>query len=276
MTGTGTENDPYIVDNWEDFQKLNFNSSYVKWADSENKIIDFNDIMPEGYTETVNFNGYFIDFNGWTFKNFHSTADIVIGGNVSQIKNLIFKDFYIFSAGEINCIFNAVLENCVISGVITAEKATFTHDNITDSALNLKITLKNDFTLVKVSGGNSGTTTRYITGSKINIDILSSYFIIGNAEYYDTKFYADNNIFTGKMTFTGNKAITLQGGNYNIFALKSNYVFLYQGSGLSLYNSELAHKNTKSTDVFIGCTTKQLKDPAYLYNSGFPAGVSDD
>lgn len=68
MTGTGTQTDPFVVDNWEDFLTASSNSNYVEWSENSG-IIDFNDINPEGYTSEIRLKCS--EFNGWTFKNLH-------------------------------------------------------------------------------------------------------------------------------------------------------------------------------------------------------------
>lgn len=77
-TGTGTQDDPYIVDSWDSYYTLandeltgsgKYRSAkYYKFADVDNKIVDFNDIKPEGYTSPLP-GKVFVDFNGWTFRN---------------------------------------------------------------------------------------------------------------------------------------------------------------------------------------------------------------
>ena len=66
MTGTGTQDDPFIVDNWEDFKTatayVNY-GKYVKWADSENNILKLED----NSSDSVSINSAQVDFNGWTF-----------------------------------------------------------------------------------------------------------------------------------------------------------------------------------------------------------------
>lgn len=78
-TGSGTQTDPYIVDNWDDFLSVcNISSTtYIVWDDAEDKVVDFNEINPNGFTDTIYLKG-FIDFNNWELRNFYSTAQIAI------------------------------------------------------------------------------------------------------------------------------------------------------------------------------------------------------
>jgi hypothetical protein len=87
-TGTGTQADPYIVDNWDDFLLVcNLTTStYIKWADSEDKVVDFNEINPQGYDSTIEIKGN-VDFNGWELRNLWSRANraIMITGASSPL-----------------------------------------------------------------------------------------------------------------------------------------------------------------------------------------------
>ena len=67
-TGTGTQEDPYIVDNWTDFQtveNLRY-GSYIKWADKENPA---EKVVPAiTISSRIDWRSMEIDFNGWTFE----------------------------------------------------------------------------------------------------------------------------------------------------------------------------------------------------------------
>lgn len=78
-TGSGTQMDPYIVDNWDDFLSVcNLTAStWIRWADADEKIIDFNEINPQGYDSTIEIKGN-VDFNNWELRNITSTAQFVI------------------------------------------------------------------------------------------------------------------------------------------------------------------------------------------------------
>ena len=60
----GSANDPVIVSTWAEFvTALTGYNQYIKWADSENKVIDYINI-----NSTIFCNCTQVDFNGWTFK----------------------------------------------------------------------------------------------------------------------------------------------------------------------------------------------------------------
>ena len=115
MTGTGTQNDPYIVDNWADFiTAVGTSSAYVelkkelvKTADTTvnpNKLyvnssgevqyivqnsdlpnlyentfcLDANDYAPEGITTTITITCASLNGNGATIKNLYSSSTTII------------------------------------------------------------------------------------------------------------------------------------------------------------------------------------------------------
>ena len=80
MTGTGTEQDPYLVKTVDDFMRLNGKSGYAKL----NNDIDFNDhaTYKLGIKYVAHAEGLHFD------------------GNKKQIRNLVFKDFSGSSAGS--------------------------------------------------------------------------------------------------------------------------------------------------------------------------------
>lgn len=70
ISGSGTQADPFIVDNWTDFlTAINTNDAYIKWADSGSKVL----------SETITVSSEIIvkaksvDFNGWTFESVYIT-----------------------------------------------------------------------------------------------------------------------------------------------------------------------------------------------------------
>ncbi len=70
ITGTGTQADPIIVNNWTDFlTALGTNNAYIKWADSGSKVL----------SETITIASEIIvkaksvDFNGWTLESVYIT-----------------------------------------------------------------------------------------------------------------------------------------------------------------------------------------------------------
>lgn len=262
MTGSGTQTDPFFVDNWTDFMTINTNSAeiYVQWADSENKVIDFNEIKPEGFSETINIPAH-VDFNGWTLKNFHSTASSafvsVSSANYSNVNNLILENFYFtgqFLLQYIN------FQNCIFSGICNGTSSIIfgKNSNFSRCSANLKMHSASE------SDVFSGSTCR---NSDIILDISGNRFVIT----YDGKVY--NSRFSGKIQINGANVLVNIGYSC-VFNIESNKPISCSGAtGISVFNADIAEKTSGSPNNLVGVTSEQLKNAEYLYNIGFPIGI---
>lgn len=268
MTGTGTENDPFLVDNWTDFMTIDTNSAeiFVRWADNENKTIDFNEINPEGFSETVNFPAN-VDFNGWTLKNFHSTVSgNAIYSSGGSIENLIFENFYITAQKIFYGSF--LLKNCIISGIAqnTGNVYILHGGGLKNCSMNVMINASNRFDLSTGDGFISPQSQ--ITNSDVILDISCA------GEAILCTGATKNSRISGKIQTTA-KSVSLGSSSSisNIFNLESNKPLKYSSSAISIFNSEIAEKSSDSNAIFTGVTSEQLKNAEYLYNLGFPIGV---
>ena len=267
MTGTGTQADPYIVDNWEDFIGISSKSDiYVRWADSDNKVIDFNEVNPQGYTKSITFPAN-VDFNGWTLRNFHSTASTAIkygSGASYAIKNLIFENFYIMSNTFIYGQY--IIENCTFSGLIQCDTVrVFQGCGLVCSAVNIRINTTNSTYLT--NSNEFVNSKSEIRNSDIVLDIHG-----GNTVEICDKTITNSRI-SGKISATTPVKISNSSCLFNIINLESNQPLKYTSSGISVYNSDLAEKSSDSASSFKACTSEQLKNAEYLYNIGFPIGI---
>ena len=266
MTGTGTQADPYIVDNWTEFMMIDTNSAeiFVRWADAENKTIDFNDIMPEGFSATVNFPAY-VDFNGWTLRNFHSTAKYAIINQGNLIENLIFENFYITQCLMYGAF---LLKNCIFSGIVqtTTNVTLFSGCGLQNSSLNIRTNAKVNVTVF--GGGGFSSPKTQITNSDVILDILCKALSICDAT-------VKNSRISGKIQVVSSTNITLEKtlSMSNIFNVESNYPLKYSSSSISVFNSDIAEKSSDSNASFVGVNSEQLKNAEYLYSIGFPIGI---
>ncbi len=96
-SGSGTQADPYIVDNWADFltvENLRYDT-YIKWAD---KADPSQKVVPE---ITINPNDTWkaaeVDFNGWTFEKINSELDYVYGAGQAIIRLMPFEEPAIYN-----------------------------------------------------------------------------------------------------------------------------------------------------------------------------------
>ena len=96
MTGSGTQTDPYIVDSWAEFESIGIKSNsqlYVHFnPDSENKIIDMNDIYPEG-CPSYNIGSSEIYGNGWEIRNLYLKNPLFYASEYGVVNGFKFTSF---------------------------------------------------------------------------------------------------------------------------------------------------------------------------------------
>lgn len=267
MTGSGTEQDPYIVDNWDDFATAtDSGATYVKWADRDNKVIDFNNIKPEGFDSTVYFPAN-VDFNGWTLKNFSSTSDYAIKYKSSSgiIQNLIFENTYITS----QYIFYGTweLKKCQFSGRIQRSGSAypFSACGLNMCAVNFIINATGYVYFLYDSGFSSP--KAWAKNSDIVLDISTK-----STGVTIVKNGLINCRISGKIQMGNTSYIWLGGSSSmsNVVNIEAS-VKLRLFGGISVFNSDIA--TTDSPNVLIACTSEQLKNAEYLHSIGFPIGV---
>ena len=118
MTGTGTQTDPYIVDNWHDLlEKMQEYDVYIELdPNNKNKIIDMNTVAPSGIGNiSIKFKK--LNGNGWTIKNIYCTG------------NYLFT-YEVTTGTKISITFeNLNIINIYHRGSSTNEQATFRSNN---------------------------------------------------------------------------------------------------------------------------------------------------
>lgn len=276
MTGTGTETDPYIVDNWEDFvTAVNASTSpYIEFdPNANNKTIDFNEVAPMGIS-SLSLYYHQINGNGWTLKNMYIPNYLFVTGNSNQgsagnIKNLNFENFVhdgtVFSnvSSYYNCKFSGLTASSVFnysSGSMCIDKCAFnlvctapTFDGLcncgTSSAYSRSFSCNN--VKLKINGASSsGSSYRGILG------LLTPSYCLFNIDASNfTEFrhaIGNGNVFLGNIPTD----ITLYGTSSTVVSIfdKTNIAW------------------TDST-YLKGCTPDQLKDSSYLASISFPIGV---
>lgn len=90
ISGSGTQANPYIVDNWADFLTcLGQSNAYIKWADSTTKVLSEVTIASE-----ISVLAQYVDFNGWTIsslyitKPFNSSRPFIVQAYRCSVYNL--------------------------------------------------------------------------------------------------------------------------------------------------------------------------------------------
>lgn len=266
MTGTGTQADPYIVDNWADYRQIYTASAYIEWDNSAtNKIIDFNEIQPEGFTSQIKFSRY-TKFNGWKFRNLFTTAanPLNFGSAGETVDGFILENFYWIAPDSINlALFNfdanytsiSTMKNCVISGKIEAQTDfSFTGANFSESSANIVVN----------TTGNFNFTSQQIKNSDIILDISAPKVTITEKRILNSR-------FSGKIIAENPVILGSSDSGYNVFNTETNQNVEYSGKGIMVYNSDKS--DFSGTGNFNPCTSEQLKNPAYLNSIRFPIGV---
>lgn len=265
ITGSGIQTDPYIVHNWQEYMSVVKTDRYVKWADSDSKVIDFNDIQPDGYKDQswIIF-PYSTDFNGWTLKNLRINS----GGIVPQnIRNLNLLDFELPSSeyGFSNAVISkyGTMENCIISGNINSENSVYFLDNVDaiNCAFNVKITANGSFQLTRRDYSSFMQFRNCDTALDITANEAKLLFSGFSGQCY----------FKGNFDIKSDAPIIIGTERGNVFDFYSNAEIQYTGNGICIYNSEKLTKTSTSSDNMKPCTEEQLKNAEYLYSIGFPA-----
>lgn len=279
MTGSGTEQDPYIVDNFEEFDSVRdiSGTTYIEYSNDE---VDFNDIQPYGYTDRFILSGH-ITMTNVIWKNFTSRAGCAIsfGGEISNIflecnNCKIINAYQITSASEKYLFIcrrgDVVFNNCEISYRQDVGNASiytgFLRDAGGDQTFNAcAITIK--------SYGNKKNIWRLADGGtfefcNINLDV--------QANKFDYPLQGFMCWYSGKIDINTATSNDRSGGSGNIvwdveitqpITLTNNSLYKF----LTIYNSDKATITATNNDMLIGVTSAQLEDTGYLYSLGFPA-----
>ena len=297
MTGTGTEQDPYICDTWEELLSVTTSASvYAEISDNAEKIVDLNETVPQGYSESIELSGH-IDFNGLVIKNFRSTASQAIyikaRNSGSGWKNVTFNNFYqqYSDSSSNNFAFIATdsgntilsMQNCNFYG-----KLSYGHSNSSGKVCafysgNYKVlTFEQCAFTVEISCNNHAVDVfriNYIKDSHIKIDVSApSANVAANENNANDTLYIFNSLIEGKITVSDTSTSIFCGAAYsgfNYFKVQTNVRMGYGGSGVSVFNSDLS-PDTVSHDTFAGCTSEQLKNANYLCSVGFPCYRGDE
>lgn len=275
MTGSGTQESPYIVTTWAEFLSVcNVSTStYVEWHDTE---VDFNEINPSGFADPIVIKSN-IKLVNVKWKNFVSTAKI--GFKIDAYATIIDLDGFeltdaqffhpssssafdgaVFSSGRVSYYGRYTIKNCVFSyRQDSAEKGGFIKYAGTSSVVNTAITIKStcqgeyDFSDSPVS---------YLE-CNIKLDIQAA-SLTGCLKSFLC--WYSGKIQTSAASWTNSTANLL--GNF-VFDVECNVPISF-GSGhiyRCIYNSD---KCTLTGTNWIGATTAQLSDTTYLYNQGLP------
>jgi hypothetical protein len=279
MTGTGTQTDPYIISEYSEFMSaIVMSGAYIKCAD--NTVWDMNEIDPTGEiyhntNRTVNFKQ--IDGNGAIIKNFYSMFDggiFEIKTSGAVIKNLKFHNLSLLNHTELfySYCYTYTVQNCEFTGIVSnsSDVLSILGTNGSYCTLNSK---QNLFVLDIFNEGHIITTGNGYT----SINYTNCAFIIGgNYTTHDNSYYDRTTITNCYFEGILPMKVFRCGGNYNV--INAN---IQQGCDLSRMTALTVVNTDKCDDIdslqvsikIIKATSKEMKDPVFLRNNGFPVPI---
>lgn len=254
MTGAGTQEDPYIVDNWPDLNTAMTisNSTYVEL--SPNTVIDLNESVPEGFTSRIDWLGH-LDGKGGTIRNLATTAGKIFGTNGIEFKNLNFLNFR-GSGGiceRINTNSSLTLYNCKFSGRL---------DNAGTLFMVYQISIRRCSFNIRCFGTGSITFSWWDRDDGMPLEYNRIEIHSSTNSGFQTADVA-NSYFTGE--FAG--AITAKGST-NVIDCTCSQITSSSSGTYILVNSDKC-TNIASQSV-IPVTEAQMIDAEYLESLGFP------
>lgn len=281
MTGSGTQESPYIVTTWDEFLSVcNVSTStYVEWHDTE---VDFKEINPSGFADSIEIKSN-IRLYKVKWKNFVSRAKIAFKITASATK-IDLEEFEFTDAELFHPASNKSYDGAVFSSGGTSTRGVYTIKNC-------------EFSYRQDSAGNGGF-IKYISGSskavgtamKIKSNCTGEYAFesgAGSLSYSECNIKLDiqagslagplraflcwysGKIQTSAASWSNSSANLL--GNF-VFDVECNAsISLNTYQFRSVYNSD---KCTVTGTNWIGATTAQLSDTEYLYNQGMPVARS--
>ena len=319
-TGTGTKDDPYIVDSWDSYYTLandeligngKYRSAkYYKFADVDNKIVDFNDIKPEGYTSPLP-GKVFVDFNGWTFRNLrminvvsvfdYLSHDYTQTMKTASFKNGKFENIYVESSSSKFGVVSSEAYNNSPANQLTVNNMSFSGTYVykgTEKSTNLIGYANNRAIYIRYIGCSFNfliTASDSTTNINIadNIEVENCSFKIKTQS--DTEIKMAYN--TCKTTIYGKNLNSLvqidspnavinvnnltDNNNGNIDDRFSTCVIIPTCKELkstakcvaTVYNSDIVQTDSTAGSGLIPCTTEQLGSVDYLQSVGFPIGA---
>lgn len=248
MQGNGTQVDPYIPENWDEFvQAIGTYDAYVTMPESGG-IFDMKKIAPKGGI-TVDIKCRLIEGSDWEIRNAYNclfSVDGIAAQNEVTIRRLHFLNFYIDKCELIRA-YSLILSECKFSGT-----AAFYDKQ--QAFLNL-------------TSGN-------VNGCSFNIKLDGKTILLNNSTYV---IYFD---YTNAIIDQSNY------NSYSVplYVTSTNSFFehIANANGIKIYlspdknsKSSIVHSNAGSsvatlTEPYVKVNEDQLKDVEYLRSIRFP------
>lgn len=281
MTGTGTQNDPYIVDNTADFlEAVEQSDVYVQLGSDIDAAADGYDYIGSVTVNALSINGNGYAIRNATFQPGSSNRCFSIGYANTVLRDISFLDCSVKPSGTSTTFIYG--NNNSFSGMKlslqaqpSSEFILFDRTNVSNCAAD--ITMNGGIIYIHVGASSLSNSTFYIRGSygfdrtiKGNNAIMLNVYNIGvvfdgsiypsNQAYIGdyTKFVGCYFAFADSATIPGGQGLSISLGQYNTGG--QNVVFSV-GSGVS--------DSVTTPSAYPRLTTAQMKDAAYLQSIGW-------
>ena len=279
MTGSGTQESPYIVTTWAEFLSVcNVSTStYVEWSNAE---VDFKEIQPSGFADSIEIKSN-IRLYKVKWRNFVSRAKIAFKIAASATK--IDLEEFEFTDAEL---FHPVSSNAYDGAVFSSGRTSWYG----------RYTIKNcEFRYRQDSAGKGGFIKYALSANIVSLAQNVVCVCAGEYNFGDNKIsYSECNIkldiqaasLTGCLNaflcwYSGKIQTSAASWSNSTSNLLGNIVFDVECSAtisLNTYQYRCVYNSDKCAITgtnWIGVTTAQLSDTAYLYNQGLPVVVNN-
>ena len=283
MTGSGTQESPYIVTTWAEFLSVcNVSTStYVEWSNAE---VNFKEINSSGFTDPIEIKSN-IRLYKVKWKNFVSRAKIAFKiterATKIDLEEFEFTDAELFHPASNNSYDGAVFSSggTTPRGAYTIKNCVFSYrqdsagnggfikhisgsSEATGTALMIKSNCAGEYAF------ESGSGTLSYSECNIKLDIQAG-SLVGPLRAFLC--WYSGKIQTDAASWTNSTAKLL--GN-SVFDVECNVPISFSNGHMyrCVYNSD---KCAITGANWIGVTTAQLSDTAYLYNQGLPVVVNN-
>lgn len=235
MLGAGTQEFPYIPENWEDFvTAVGTADAYVSLP-VEGGMYDMNEIAPEG-NFTLNINCTEIQGNEWSISKAYNMQ---VYASSCNVYNLHFLDFLWEHSSEREMIIDGYFYYCQFTGIISGYRQSIFMSNREKRYCSVNVKFIGESWRVNYAGGKM-----YFCNIRLDqsdAQLMSGLSIALNAE----------NSYIDHISSSNNNAIALSGE-------------------LNVLHSDLGSCITDSNGNLHSVTDEQLRDAAYLSSLGFP------
>lgn len=296
MTGTGTQNDPFVIADWSDFitavgtsdAYVEFPKNLVSTTDTDvnpNKLyvdsngvvqknvqpsdlanlyentfeFDLNTIHPEAFTSTIQIKCASLKGNGATIKNisFDDCNGFTLGAN-TVINGLNVKNFY-FATSSGKTFINAGASNSYISHLDYCMFSGRVDERTSSQYGNFISTYYGQAHSCSFNLQLANYARFRSTSNRTSFDMYNCRLNLTGETSKTLDILATNCYISGDIS-----ASIVASGQYSVFDVECNAI---SGSGtLILANSDKCSSISGLTSV----TSAQLKDAAYLSSIGFP------